>query len=362
MSLRIKLLKYFTLSRQALFLFLAVILISVASSIPYQSILQSTEQLNYAYLPNTISITSINSITPFTGSVTINSNITSCNNYSAVIAFPAILNGLRTVVRGEMPSNISRYVHLNLISGFWPSTVWQIAVGYKLAKSLAVSNGSIVDVKDMLTGSYSSFVVTGIYHSSYDEYNSEAIVTVEGARSLTQLADNQYTYIIMQDSCSRYVSSLPSVSPAVNQLVARLLHLQPFTYSSSYGIYSPENSLSDDLAVMLLIIVLGSSISLWMAGKLYLNSFAKTIIHLKEQGVSSSYFISCIILPIMLLSIFTCIVGFLLSSFILEYAGDNTLLYSVYSPVAFSYLLLLLLPIVAPLVLSLIAGLKGDMT
>lgn len=277
-----KILKLVFLKKSTVVICSILFSIIIFSSLAYLATLAVVNDTNFLSLPNSSVITASNSILPLTGYIQIPKNISSCNFYSAEVAFEANINGLKTIVNGANFINFSYFSKAQVISGNWPSNIFEIALGNDLAKKLNASLGSKVIVKNLLTNNEQTFIVSSIYKSKYAILNEEAVINLEAARNLSNIPEGYYSYIRIPNGC-HIINSTTSVTFA--QIFSRFL--RGFQSSlSSVAIYSGTMPLVNEASVISLIIVISTLTSAWIATRIYLSSFEREIMILYEIGVS----------------------------------------------------------------------------
>jgi len=322
----------------------------VLSSFPYIATLSVVNDVNFASLPNSKVIVPSNSIVPLTGYMKVPANM-SCF-YSAEIAIEAKINGIYSIIRGINIINSSYFYKINILEGNWFSNVYEIVIGYDLAKKLNLKPNDKISVEDVLTGNVQPFLVSGIFYSNYSIFNEEGFVSIEAARNLSNIPEGYFSYVRVPENCNS-VKNLNSISVGLSQVFSRILSGFQ-SASSNYSVYLGSQTLTNEISVISLIIIISILSSVWFITRMYIYSFEKDLKILYEQGVSEKGIKIAIILLVLLLFIpLTFLSSYLSYTIILRFAFTEALHYKALLP---NFINVSLLPIEA-IIISLISSL-----
>ncbi|MEM0322328.1 MAG: hypothetical protein QW613_08060, partial [Thermoprotei archaeon] len=145
-------------------LVLVVFAVGFLGSAPFYGVVSYALDLGYVGAPHGVTLVPPGSPVPLTAGLVAPVNLSACPLVSGEVAYPALVGGVRTLVRGVVVANATGFVDYSLRSGSWPSSPFEVALGSGLAARLGVGAvGSNVSVVDLLSGASFTARVTGVY-------------------------------------------------------------------------------------------------------------------------------------------------------------------------------------------------------
>lgn len=338
-------------------LMLLVFLVSLASSITFLTVADSSNSLDYLQVTKGQIIIPANTVFPLNSFLSIPDKM-NCSNYSAEIAYPAILDDYKTIVRGVSFYNSTYFYGLKLIKGSWPVKPYQIAIGKELASTINISPGKIIELTDQLTSNSAPFMVTAIYDTDASPITKqEALTTLDSAQAINDVSNNQYSYIRLAESCSTVVSSSKQQGINLSQLLARVLLGRQIGISNYlYAVYSGLRPLTDSLAVIGLAVAACSSACIWYASELFVSSSGlRKIAKIRwEQGEKRSRQIIAYVVYPAIPCIFLILSGELVSALIIKAGTFGSIFYQRLQIPSLFDILALLIVLASTLVFALI--------
>lgn len=300
-----------------------VCVVAISSSIPFVEMISSSSDLNYTSSAHGYSVIPASSPFPLTSSLRLQ-NI-SCSNYSAEIAFPAQINGFRSIGRGLVPANSSSFVGYRLINGSWPEKIYEVALGQGISSMLGVRDGDVVKMIDQLSGNAASFLVTGIY-TAPGEYGYEAITTVQGASALASLPPGYYSYVRVSPSCIGDFFQSGEVRGSqlsIPQIFSRIIAHASTLSQAGYALYPDVSPVVNSLASIALILILGSTAGLWFSSTVYFESIREEMRIRWEQGQCKGSIFLRHLLPLVALIFLLTAISVLAGSYISSYFASS---------------------------------------
>lgn len=329
------------------YLVLLLFFVAFASSLPYITVVSSTTSIDYLSITRGRILIPATTQFPLTTFFALPQGM-NCSIYSAELAYPASINGYRTVVRGVSIANSSYFYDWHIVSGVWPDRPYQIALGEQIAAELGVSEGDKVRVTDQLTGNYATFTVTGIYKSHASTVNEqEGVTSIQSANAMSDSDEGDYSYVRVQSSCMKTLTDVKE-APAlgVSQLLTRILLLQaPQVKAGFFSVFSGIQPLVNSMAALSLAIVAGSSVSTWYASEVFVSSSGiRQIARIRwEQGEKKlKLYAGSIGIPALLAS-FSIIAAEIASAQLLRIGNTGSFFYQKLIPPNLFYLVMLFL-------------------
>jgi len=255
-----------------LYLLILIFLIAFTSSLTFLALVSSSSSLDYVSLDRGNVIIPANTQFPLT-SFFVLPKAMNCSSYSAEIAYPAAIDNYRTIVRGLDIENSSYFYSWQLVSGNWPNSIYQVALGDDIAATLHAHIGDKVSIVDELTGNSATFIVSGIYKDGKMN-NIEAVTGIDSANAMTDSARGQYSYVRVARSCINSLNDFNEASPiGISQLLSRILLLQPpQTQTNLFSLFSGLQPLVNSMSALALAIVAGTTVSIWYASEVFISS------------------------------------------------------------------------------------------
>ncbi|MEM3637448.1 MAG: hypothetical protein QXE12_01970 [Conexivisphaerales archaeon] len=252
------------------YLIILVFFIGLASSLPFLATVASTSSLDYVSSGGGNVLIPSSTPFPLTSSMQIPERI-NCSSYSAEVAYPATIDGYRTVVRGVDEINSSQFYDWMIIAGRWPAAPFQIGLGSQIASRLRVTVGDVVEVQDELTGNSVRFEVTGIFQAA-GLIDQEGVTGIASAQAMAGMASGTYSYLRIPYSCAKSYAA-ESHSVGISQLLSRIFFLQPAKLQGNLlSVFSGLQPLVNSMAALAVTIVASSSVSIWYASEVFVSA------------------------------------------------------------------------------------------